>query len=240
MKKITLHENIDFKHSKYIAQIAMCFYTIIIAASIAGQKIISIMEFVISAGTLIFPISYMLISCITELYGLKKAKQIIFTGALCNIFISLYLYLVIKIPQVSFWENQEPFSKINYTTSKILLTSTFAYLASEYINAFVISKLKFLLKGRWLLGRAITSTSIATIADSIFMLPIIFHNTPNAVLKIFISLIFFKITYEILLLPVLWIIVELLKKKEFINNTDLIPFSSVSHQLNVYSIKNKS
>ena len=181
--------------------ISTVFYMILLSSSVAGQKLISVFGLTISAGSIIFPMTYMFIACITEVYGLKQARIVIFTGAICNIFVALYLYFVIAIPHAPFWQNQLTFAKTTTITAKILLNSTLAYIVSEYANAKIISKLKILLKGRWLLARAISSTSIAAIIDSTFMLPIIILNSPEKIFQIYLSLIFFKISYEICLLP---------------------------------------
>jgi queuosine precursor transporter len=216
-------------NEKYLISVCMIFYMLLLSASIAGQKLLSVFGVVFSAGSLIFPITYMTIACITEVYGLKRARQVIITGAFCNLFVSGYLFVVIKVPHASFWVNQAAFEKINLTTSSILLMSTVAYLASEYVNAKIIAKLKILLQGKWLLGRAITSTAIAAIVDSTLMLPIIFFNSPNVILKIFFTLITLKILYEIALLPFYWLTVEFLKKEESTTqDVEPEPYSSVS------------
>lgn len=216
----------------YIAPISIFFYMIVLAASVAGQKLISVFGVIISAGTLIFPISYMVIACMTEVYGLKKTRQVIFTCGFCNLFVGGYLFLVVKIPPAHFWMNQNTFSQTTIMTSSILLASTAAFIASEYVNAKAIAKLKILLQGKWLPIRAATSTGIAAVVDSTLMLPIIFYNSRSVGLKIYFSLIAVKILYEIMLLPFLWVAVEFLKQKEEIhehNNKD--PFTSVSYPL---------
>jgi len=213
-----------------LPSLSIVFYMILLTSSVAGQKLISIYGIVISAGNMIFQISYMLVVCITELYGLKQARKIIITGALCNLFVSCYLYLVVKIPGASFWLNQDIFSQVTLVTSNILFTSTVAYVISEIANAKIISKLKVFLNSRWFLIRAIFSTSIASILDTTFMLPVIISHSSSKVASIYSSLILIKIVYSIALIPVLWILVEFLRKKESLfANDDHLPFSSVSY-----------
>ena len=228
------------KYSSYLPSIAMVFYMILLASSVAGQKLFSVFGLVISAGNVIFQISYMLVICITELYGLDQAKKIIITGAFCNLFVSYYLYLVVKLPGVSFWLNQDSFSKVTLITSSILFTSTIAYVVSEIANATIVSKLQFFLKSKWFFIRALSASSVASILDTTFMLPVIISHSPEKIILVYSSLILVKIIYSFLLIPVLWILVEILKKKEpvFRNDTN-VPFSSVSYIKNssIYKLK---
>ena len=108
-----------------------------------------------------------------ELYGLNQAKKIIITGAFCNLFVSYFLYFVVKIPGASFWLNQDSFSKVTLVTASILFTSTIAYVTSEIANATIITKLKVFFQSKWFIVRAIFSTSVASILDTTFMLPVI-------------------------------------------------------------------
>ena len=228
------YNNLEAKYGNYIAPLAMFFYMALLSSSVAGQKLVNISGLIISSGTIIFPATYMIIACITEVYGLKRTKVIIFTGAACNLFVSLYFYSVVRTPYTipAYIEQVDRFNIVTTITANILLTSTFAYIVSEYVNAKIIAKLKILLNGRWFLIRAITSIVIATILDSVLMLPIILYNSPHVIMRVFFSLISIKIAYEILLLPVLWVLVEFLKKKEgFYGNEVQIPFSSVSYML---------
>lgn len=174
------------KYSSYLPSISIVFYMILLTSSVAGQKLISINGIVISAGNIIFQISYMLIVCITELYGINQARKIIITGALCNLFVSYYLCLVVKIPGASFWLNQDSFSQVTLITSNILFSSTIAYVISEIANANIISKLKIFFKSKWFFIRAICSTSIASILDTTFMLPVIILHSPSKVVSVFL------------------------------------------------------
>ncbi|MCR9192825.1 MAG: queuosine precursor transporter [Gammaproteobacteria bacterium] len=217
-------------NNSYLPSISIIFYMILLASSVAGQKLISISGIVISAGNIIFQISYMLIVCITELYGLKQAKRIIITGALCNLFVAYYLYLTVKIPGAEFWLNQKNYSQITLITSSILFTSTVAYVTSEIANATIVSKLKLFFRSKWFAVRAIFSTSTACVIDTTFMLPVIIAHTPNKAVVVFCSLILIKIIYSLLLIPIAWFLVSLLKTQDpSLSDIMLTPFSSVSY-----------
>lgn len=218
------------ENNSYLPIISIVFYMILLASSVAGQKMISIFGIIISAGNIIFQISYMLIVCITELYGLKQAKRIIITGAVCNLFVAYYLYLTVKIPSASFWLNQSNYSQITLITSSILFTSTVAYVSSEIANATIVSKLKGCFRSKWFVVRAIFSTSIACTIDTIFMLPVIIAHTPDKAVIVCCSLVLIKIIYSLLLIPVIWFLVDFLKKQEpSLPDIRSIPFSSVNY-----------
>lgn len=218
------------ENNSYLPVISIVFYMILLASSVAGQKLISIFGIIVSAGNIIFQISYMLIVCITELYGLKQAKRIIITGALCNLFVAYYLYLTVKIPSASFWLNQNNYSQITLITSSILFTSTIAYVSSEIANATIVSKLKMFFRSKWFVIRAIFSTSTACVIDTIFMLPVIISHTPDKVALVCFSLILIKIIYSLLLIPIAWFLVGFLKKHDpSFSDIGSISFSSVSY-----------
>ena len=218
------------ENNSYLPSLSIIFYMILLASSVAGQKLISIFGIIISAGNIIFQISYMLIVCITELYGLKQAKRIIITGALCNLFVAYYLYLTVKIPSASFWLNQNNYSQITLITSSILFTSTIAYVSSEIANATIVSKLKIFFRSKWFVIRAIFSTSTACIIDTVFMLPVIITHTPDKVVVVCFSLVLIKIIYSLLLIPAVWFLVGFLKRQDpSLSDTKSIPFSSISY-----------
>ena len=222
--------NLDAKYSNFIAPISMFFYMILLVSSIGGQKLISFFNFTISSGTIIFPITYTIIAIITEIYGFKKAKIVIFSGAVCNLLVSSYLYFIIKLEPSPVWLNQESFEKTNLITSQILLNSTFAYVVSEYSNAKILYKLKVMMRGKLLILRALISTSLASVIDTLFMLPIIINKSPKHIFYILSSLILIKIIYSLILLPFLSKAVNFLRKREGIYaNKTLMPFSSVSY-----------
>jgi len=228
-----IHGSSNYEHEEnnsYLPSISIVFYMILLASSVAGQKLISIFGIIISAGNIIFQISYMLIVCITELYGLKQAKRIIITGAICNLFVAYYLYLTVKIPSASFWLNQNNYSQITLITSSILFTSTVAYVSSEIANATIVSKLKVFFRSKWFIIRAIFSTSIACVIDTVFMLPVIIAHTPDKVVVVCCSLVLIKVIYSLLLIPIVWFLVGFLKKQDpSLPDTRPIPFSSVSY-----------
>ena len=137
--------------------------------------------------------------------------------------------------------NQDAFSQVTLITSNILFTSTIAYVASEISNAHVLSKLRIFFNNGWFFIRAIVSTSIASIVDTTFMLPVIITHSSSKVAMVFYSLILVKLLYSIMLIPVLWILVEFLKRKENrLEENVFVPFSSVSYMSNLAENKFKS
>ncbi|WP_163831433.1 queuosine precursor transporter [Spartinivicinus ruber] len=203
------------KEYKLLVPISMFFYCIVITSSIAGQKMLAVGDFILSSGSLIFPLSYLTTVLVTEIYGFRYAKQMIITGALCNVFAAIFLYSVVHLNSADFWQiRQLAFNPVIQTAAYILLTSTVAYLLSELINAHVLTKLSRLVNGRFFPLRAIASTACAAIVDTTAMLPIMLYNTPNNVMKIYFCLIGLRISYEVILLPLLWWLCEKLKRIE--------------------------
>jgi hypothetical protein len=174
------------------------------------------------AGVLIFPIAYILNDVITEVWGFKKARLIIWTGFAVNILAVLFFTMGIVIPGAPFWQNQEAFSIVLGNTPRIVVASLSAYLIGSFLNAMIMSRMKVATKGKGFSGRAIASTLVGESADSIIFISIAFAGVfPFGVL---ITMIFtqamLKTVYEILILPVTIWVVGFVKRVEGVDTFD--------------------
>ena len=201
------------------------FATCLLISNILATKILMIGSWAAPAGVLIFPIAYILNDVITEVWGFKKARLIIWTGFVVNILAVLFFTLGIVIPGAPFWQNQEAFSTVLGNTPRIVIASLSAYLIGSFLNAFVMSRMKVMTKGKGFSGRAIVSTLAGESADSLIFISIAFAGVfPIGVL---ITMIFtqatLKTVYEILILPVTIWVVNFVKRVEGVDayDTDL-------------------
>ena len=199
------------------------FATCLLISNILATKILMIGPWAAPAGVLIFPIAYILNDVITEVWGFKKARLIIWTGFAVNILAVVFFTLGIVIPGAPFWQNQEAFGTVLGNTPRIVVASLSAYLIGSFLNAFVMSRMKVLTKGKGFSGRAILSTLVGESADSILFISIAFAGVfPIGVL---VTMIFtqamIKTVYEILILPVTIWVVNLVKRAEGVDEFDI-------------------
>ena len=192
------------------------FCVCLIASNLLGTKILQLGTFSITAGFIVFPISYILNDCIAEVWGYKKARLIIWTGFVMNFFVVALGGLACVLPCAPFWEGEESFNFVFGLAPRIALSSFAAFLVGSFINAMIMSKMKIKSKGRHFSWRAIVSTLGGEGADSLIFFPLAFGGLmPNSELfKMMLVQVTLKTLYEILMLPVTIRIVRYVKAKE--------------------------
>jgi uncharacterized integral membrane protein (TIGR00697 family) len=198
------------------------FAICLLISNILATKIILVGPWAAPAGVLIFPIAYIINDVIVEVWGYQKARLIIWAGFAVNLLAALFFTLAIVVPAAPFWQNQEAFSTILGSTPRIIMASLLAYLVGSFLNAFVMSKVKVLMKGKDFSVRAILSTLIGETADSMIFITIAFAgNLPiGALAGMIITQACIKTVYEIVILPVTIVVVKWIKRVEGIDSFD--------------------
>jgi uncharacterized integral membrane protein (TIGR00697 family) len=177
---------------------------------------------VLPAGTIIFPISYIFGDVLTEVYGYRQARRVIWLGFLCNFIVVVALWIGQVLPPASLWDGQKAYERILGYTPRLLVASFLAYLVGEFANSFVLAKMKIATKGRWLWTRTIGSTLIGEGLDSLVFVTLAFVGTiPGMVLLIAILTQWLvKSFYEAAVTPLTYIVVNFLKRKEGLDSFD--------------------
>jgi len=198
------------------------FAICLLISNILATKIILIGSWAAPAGVLIFPIAYIINDVIVEVWGYQKARLIIWSGFAVNLLAAIFFTLAIVVPAAPFWQNQTAFSTILGSTPRIIVASLLAYLTGSFLNAFVMSKVKVLMKGRDFSVRAILSTLVGEAADSFIFIIIAFAG--NLPFNVLIGMIFTQATiktiYEIVILPFTILVVNWVKKVEGVDTFD--------------------
>ena len=210
------------KVSIWFLLVVSLFITCLITANIIAVKLIEFFSFVLPAGVIVFPISYIVGDVLTEVYGYRKARQVIWLGFLCNLIVVLFIYLGGILPSASFWDGQDSYRRILGYTPRLLASSFLAYLAGEFSNSFALSKMKILTSGRWLWTRTITSTLIGQGLDSLIFISCAFFGAmplSNLAHAIIVQWAF-KSAYEVIVTPMTYVVVAFLKNKEGIDTYD--------------------
>lgn len=215
------------------------FVAVILCSNLIGVHKVSYVnlplygEYIYGAGVLFFPISYLFGDILTEVYGYKRSRKVIWAGFGALIFASLMALVVTNLPAAKTMsaEQQAAVNLIFGQTPRIVLASLLAFWIGEFVNSFVLAKLKLLTKGRFLWTRTVGSTILGEIADSAIFYPVAFFGTwsNEQLISVMIGNYFIKVLWEVLATPFTYVIVGWLKKVEnedyFDKNTDFNPFS---------------
>lgn len=207
------------------------FVTCLITSNIIIAKQISIGGVVLPAAIIVFPLSYIIGDVLTEVYGYRQARRVIWLGFLCNLITVVAIWIGKVLPPAPVFEAQGAYERILGSTPRFLVASFVAYLGGEFTNAFVLAKMKILTKGRWLWTRTIGSTLLGQGVDTLVVLTIAFLGVlPFPVLGIMmLSHWLAKCAYEVIATPLTYVVVGYLKGKEGIDVYDYgIDFSPLS------------
>ncbi len=194
----------------------LLFTVCLIVANIVEQKLIRIGPIEATAGLIIFPISYIINDLIAEVWGYKKARLIIWYGFFMNFLAVLIFRLSIMAPGSENFTNQDAFALVLGNTERITIASFIAFLFGSFLNAYVMSKMKILQKGRSFSIRAIASTIVGEGADSLVFFSIAFSGVipTNDLFMLMLTQTAMKTGYEIIALPLTNFIVKKVKEKE--------------------------
>jgi uncharacterized integral membrane protein (TIGR00697 family) len=224
---------------KYYDFVMAAFVVILICSNLIGPAKIAQVHVPVlgalafGAGVLFFPISYVFGDVLTEVYGYARSRRVIWAGFAGLAFASFMSSVVVALPPAPFWKHQEAYDIAFGSTWRIALASMIAYFCGEFVNSFVLAKMKILTEGRWLWTRTIGSTIFGEGVDSLIFYPLAFYGTgiiPNDKLPLVMFAQFVgKVGVEVVFTPVTYAIVGALKRAEhedyYDRHTRFTPFS---------------
>ncbi len=200
--------------------ITTLFITSLITANVIAVKIISLGPFILPAAIFIFPLSYIFGDVLTEVYGYRQTRKVIWLGFACNLIFVIFAWIGQILPPAPFWEGQEAYKSILGYTPRLLAASFAGYLAGEFVNSFILAKMKIITRGRWLWSRTIGSTIFGQGLDTVIFITIAFAGTPSFVPIMILYHWLAKTAIEVAATPLTYTIVNFLKKKEAIDTYD--------------------
>jgi uncharacterized integral membrane protein (TIGR00697 family) len=217
---------------KYYDFAMAAFVAIIICSNLIGAaKIGFLFGHSFGSGILFFPLSYVLGDILTEIYGYARARRVVWAGFMSCVFMAFMSYVVVHIPPAPGWNGQSAYESVFGSTPRIVFASISAFWAGEFANAYVLAKMKVISRGRNLWQRTIGSTVVGQGVDSLIFYPLAFLGvwSVNQVLTILVTNYLLKVTWEVVLTPVTYMIVNGLKRAEAVDvydiGTDFTPFS---------------
>lgn len=208
---------------KYLDVVAVAFVTSLLVSNLAAQKLFQLGPATFSAGILVFPISYIFGDVLTEVYGFSRSRRVIYCGGIANLFMALILWIAIKLPPAAGWHLQQEFLAIHSLVPRIVVASVVAYLAGEFTNSVIMSRLKLKTHGARLWLRTICSTVGGQFVDTIIFVIIGFGGVfPTGLLiAAILSGWIFKVLYEAAATPLTYLVVNKIKRLEGVEHFDV-------------------
>lgn len=203
-------------YSRLFVILLLLSVIIIMISNVCSIKLFSLGKVILPTSALLFPISYILGDVLAEVYGFKKARNVILIGFAANLFMILFFQLSIVLPAASTWNLQHEYATILGTTPKMLFASLMAYLAGSLSNAYSLNVIKKVTKGKYLWIRTIGSTIAGELLDTLIFVVIAFYGViPTA--NIFITIVsqfIWKVSYETLATPLTYYVINKVKNYE--------------------------
>ena len=194
--------------------LGIVFCVCLVAANLLETKVIQVGPLAVTAGLIVFPISYIINDCIAEVWGFCKARLIIWMGFLMNFMVVGLGQVAVALPAAPFWEGEQSFDFVFGLAPRIAASSLTAFLAGSFINAYVMSRMKIASAGKNFSARAIVSTIAGESADSLVFFPLAFGGLMpmGELLKMMVVQVVIKTLYEIIVLPITIRVVNYIKR----------------------------
>jgi len=227
---------------KYYDLVMAAFVTVLLCSNLIGAAkvatvgpfslgFMTVGPFSFGAGVLFFPISYIFGDVLTEVYGYARARKVVWAGFGAIIFASFMSWIVVSLRPADGWHDQEAYRAVFGNTPRIVGASLTAFFAGEFANSFVLAKMKLLTSGKFLWMRTIGSTIVGEGVDSLIFYPLAFYGvwSGDLVVQVMITNYILKCSWEAIVTPFTYIVVNFLKRAEkedyFDRGTNFTPFS---------------
>lgn len=226
------------KQYRYYDLIMAAFVCVLVCSNLIGPAKVTQIEapllgtLTFGAGVLFFPISFIFGDILTEVYGYAASRRVIWAGFAGLAFASLMAWMIVALPSAPFWHNQHEYEVAFGSTWRISLAGLLAFALGEFVNSYVMAKMKVLSAGRHLWQRTIASTLFGEAVDTMMFVPLAFWDTgiiPNDKIPLIITAqIIGKVLVEVVCTPLTYQVVAFLKRVENVDyydrNTDFSPF----------------
>jgi uncharacterized integral membrane protein (TIGR00697 family) len=217
---------------RWFPLISALFVTSLIISNIIAVKLVVILGWPLPAAVILFPLAYILGDVLTEVYGYARARQTIWIGFLCNLVAVVAISVGGWLPAASFWDAGGAFgsadaAQVAYMaifgfSFRLLIASFLAYLVGEFLNSYILAKLKVRTGGRHLWLRTISSTIVGQAVDSAIFISIAFTGIIplENMIEAIVSQWIFKVVYEVVATPITYRVVGFLKRSEGLDHYD--------------------
>ena len=218
-------------HFRYYDYVMAAFCVILVLSNVVGAaKVATLGGLTFGAGILFFPLSYVIGDVLTEIYGYARARRVIWAGFAATFFAAVMCWVIVAMPPAPGWEGQEVYEAAFGQVWRIVGASMIAFWAGEFVNSYVLARMKLWTRGKHLWSRTIGSTVFGQGIDSLIFYPLAFLGvwTTEQVLIVMVTNWGLKVLWEVVLTPVTYAVVGFLKKREGVDvydeGTDFTPF----------------
>lgn len=218
-------------HFRYYDFVMAAFCVVLVLSNVVGAaKVATLGGLTFGAGILFFPLSYVLGDVLTEIYGYARARRVIWAGFGATVFAAVMCWVIVVMPPAPGWEGQEIYEAAFGQVWRIVGASVIAFWAGEFVNSYVLARMKILTAGKHLWTRTIGSTVFGQGVDSLIFYPLAFLGewTNEQVVTVMITNWGLKVLWEVVLTPVTYAVVGFLKRREGVDvydeGTDFTPF----------------
>src|SRR2546423_11512985 len=225
---------------RYFDFVMVAFVVVLLLSNVIGAEkrsfvtLPAVGPWPFGGGILFLPISYVIDDVLTEVYGYARARRAIWAGFAALLFMALMEWTVVHLPVAPGWTGQAAYDRVFGSGWRIILASMTAFFAGEFLNSFVMAKMKIWSEGRNLWARFWGSTVVGEGADSLIFYPLAFYGMTDwpvsALGKVMLSQFILKVSWEVLLTPATYAIVGWLKRKEGVDvydvGTNFTPFTA--------------
>lgn len=211
--------------------VMVAFVVVLLVSNTVAVKVTQLGPFYFDGATVLFPLAYIFGDILTEVYGFKKSRFVIWSGFVACAFMAFAYWLIGVLPSAPDWGKQEAYNVILGQTPRIVLASLVAYFCGEFVNSFILAKMKILTDGRWLWTRTVSSTVVGQAVDTALFVVIAFTGLIPwvALLHMAVSNYVFKTCFEVAATPVTYAACGWFKRVEqedyFDNETNFNPFA---------------
>lgn len=230
------------RNFRYFDYIMAAFVAILLLSNVLGAGKVAVIDlpgiglWPFGAGILFFPIAYIIGDVLTEVYGYAHARRCIWAGFAAMLFMAFMAWVVVALPPAADWGGQDAYEQVFGQVPRIVFASIVAFWAGEFVNSYVLAKMKIWTKGKALWSRTIGSTIVGQGVDSALFYPLAFLGaagwTTDLVITVAITQWILKTAWEALLTPFTYLVVGFLKRREgaevFDEGTNFSPFARVS------------
>jgi hypothetical protein len=227
-------------HFRYFDVVMAAFVTILLLSNVIGAGKVAVVDLPVigpwpfGAGILFFPVSYVIGDVLTEVYGYARARRVIWVGFAAALFMAFMAWVVVALPPAPSWGNQAAYEVVFGQVPRIVFASIAAFWFGEFVNSYVMARMKIWTGGRYLWTRTIGSTITGEGVDSLIFYPLAFVGaagwTHALVLQVLVTQWILKVSWEVLLTPFTYLAVGWLKRREgvdvFDRGTHFTPFSA--------------
>lgn len=200
----------------YYEVLVALLITTLIVSNIASVKLVQLGNLVFDAGTILFPLAYIIGDIITEIYGFRRMRRLLYIGLAMLALTTVVFAIVQVLPSPADWQNQAAYTVILGVVWRIVFASMVAFFVGELLNSYILAKLKIKTKGKKLWNRLVSSSAIGSLVDTIIFSVLAFGGTISGqtMVQLIATVYAIKLVTEIALSPLTMKIITYLKKKE--------------------------